>query len=170
VDSAGNSELRSTFEPSEITAFVILVEGHTRAKSYWWWLWWFLRPLGIPIDEANLSGHLIVKDASDEEVVQGVLPLRLNNVAPGYGRARVSRLMAVPSISFVIAARSIRAGARRTPRTEKRDMQVKKRALRPDTSVTHSALHNKSLLNDTSIHRRVRVVTSLPSEHLQEVV
>ncbi len=128
VDSADNSELRSTIGPSEIKPFVIFVEGHTPAKSLWWWLWWFLRPAGIPIDEANLTGHLIVKDAAEAEVVQGTLPLRLNNVAPGYEGTWFYTLMVISLIGFVVAASSIYAGAGGIPQTGKRDdLQFKDR-------------------------------------------
>jgi hypothetical protein len=118
VDSADNKGLKSTIGPSEIKPFVILVEGHTPAKSALWWLWWFLRPAGIPIDEANFSGHLIVRDAADAKVVQGTLPLRLNNVAPGYETVWFYALMVISLISFGLATLSIRVGAGVIPRNK----------------------------------------------------
>jgi hypothetical protein len=128
TDSADNSELKSTIEASQIKPFVIFVEGHTPAKSLWWWVCWFVRPAGIPIDEANLTGHLIVKDAASEEVVQGTLPLRLSNVAPGYEGTWFYTLMVISLIGFALAALSICAGVGGIPRTGKRDdLQFKDR-------------------------------------------
>jgi len=97
---------------------------------------------------------------------EGLPGIGLGSTSPVSWRLFSQRLMVGIDTEKVFATSSLS-----TPlSTVQTTVPGTERALRPDTPVSHSALPNKSLLNNTSIHQRVRVVTSLHSEHPQEVV
>lgn len=84
TDRVDYDQVKTSIGRSEVKPFVLFIESHSAYQPFGSWLKWTMSGAELPIQESTLSGHLLVTDKTNPDVVQGTLPVELSRTAPVY--------------------------------------------------------------------------------------
>jgi hypothetical protein len=89
-----------TIEPSQVKPFDLVIDVYSPSVSHDFL--WYLGRVELPDQALNVSGHLVVRESANEDVVPGTNSLQLRSPAPGYRGWTLIGILLTACVWFIV--------------------------------------------------------------------